>query len=322
MKFPKGRAVLSNAKLEFVHLDNILADNKKERASKISGYMEIVYPDAVEFLYLKHGDPVNAAHFSRTERKQLSITEVIDKAKGTTVGTVSIYETPDELIDMILATFSVKAAVKNLDLTQMDPDKLFEKLQGGKFDGFVELRRGFDISYLRFKQGAPSSGYFTWKVESLAVDALTAALKAVATAPGALVVDIFDKLPEQAEQATPAQIGMYVSAFNKLVAELQGIATPTLVSKTLASSQDAAAAHFPFLKEFGLNGEIQTADKVVATPDELGRAFAEWVDVFVDSFRMVLGKRLDAIVQSAFKDFRFALKASSFGRHSKLKDLL
>jgi hypothetical protein len=29
MKFPKGRAVLSNAKLEFVHLDNILADNKK-----------------------------------------------------------------------------------------------------------------------------------------------------------------------------------------------------------------------------------------------------------------------------------------------------
>jgi hypothetical protein len=37
---------------------------------------------------------------------------------------------------------------------------------------------------------------------------------------------------------------------------------------------------------------------------------------------MVLGKRLDGIVQSAFKDFRFALKASSFGRHSKLKDLL
>jgi len=36
------------------NLDNILADNKKEQASKISGYMEIVYPDAVEFLYLKH----------------------------------------------------------------------------------------------------------------------------------------------------------------------------------------------------------------------------------------------------------------------------
>jgi len=38
--------------------------------------------------------------------------------------------------------------------------------------------------------------------------------------------------------------------------------------------------------------------------------------------RALLGKRLDGIVQTALKDFRFALKASSFGRYSKLKDLL
>ena len=322
MKFPKGRAVLSNAKLEFVHLDNILADNKKERASKISGYMEVVYPDAVQFLFLKKGEPINAANFTRTERKQMSIGEVIEKAKVSTAGTVSIYETPDELVDMILATFALKPAFRNLDISTLEPDKLFAKLQSVKFDGFLEIRRGFEISYLRFKNGAPSSGYFTWKIENLSLDTLKAALKAAATGPGVLVVDAFDKLPEQAEQASPAQITMHVNAFNKLADELKGIATATLVSKTLVSSQEAATAHYAFLKEFTIDGGLSSPGNVVASPEELGKAFAEWMDIFVDSFRMVLGKRLDGIVQTALKDFRFALKASSFGRHSKLKDLL
>jgi hypothetical protein len=323
MRFPKGRAVLQNAKLEFVHLDNVLADNKKERASKISGYLEIIYPDAVEFLYLKKGEPVNAGHFSRTERKQIAIAEVIDKAKGSTTGTVSIYETPEELVDMIMATFSVKPAFKNLDLSTVEPDKVFEKLTGVKFDGFLEIRRGFDISYIRFKEGAPASGYFTWKVESLALEAIKAALKQAATGPGAVLIDAFDKLPVVAEQAGPAQIALFLNALNKIVGELKTIAGPTVVAKTLTSSKEAATVHYPFLKDFDTSdGEAKEAGKIVATPEELGKAFAEWIDNFVDSFRVVLGKRLDGVVQTAVKDFRFALKASSFGRYSKLKDLL
>jgi hypothetical protein len=322
MRFPKGRSNLQNAKLEFVHLDNILADNKKERASKISGYLEIIYPDMVQLLYLKKGEPVNAGHFSRTERKQISIAEVIEKAKKSTTGTVSIYETPDELVDMMLATFTVKPIFKNLDLSNVEPDKLFEKLTSVKFDGFLEIKRGVDISFVRFKEGSPASGYFTWKVDGIAPDVLKAALKAVANAPGALIVDAYDKLPVQAEQASPAQIELFVKAMNKLMAELRNIAGPTLVSKTIASSKETASVHYAFLKEFEVGEEIKGEGKIVATPEELGKAFAEWMDNFVDSFRIVLGKRLDGIVQTALKDFRFALKSSSFGRYSKLKDLL
>ena len=322
MRFPKGRSNLQNAKLEFVHLDNILADNKKERASKISGYLEIIYPDMVQLLYLKKGEPVNAGQFSRTERRQIAIGEVIEKAKKSTTGTVSIYETPDELVDMMLATFTVKPVFKNLDLSNVTPDKLFEKLTAVKFDGFLEIKRGVDVSFVRFKEGAPASGYFTWKVDGIAPEVLKAALKAAATAPGAVIVDAYDKLPVQAEQASPAQIELFVKAMNKLMAELKNIAGPTLVSKTIASSKEAAAVHYEFLKEFQVGDEIKGEGKIVATPEELGKAFAEWMDNFVDSFRIVLGKRLDGIVQGALKDFRFALKSSSFGRYSKLKDLL
>jgi hypothetical protein len=323
MRFPKGRAVLQNAKLEFVHLDNVLADNKKERASKISGYLEIVYPEAVEFLYLKKGEPVNAGHFNRTERKQMSVAEVIDKAKSSTTGTVSIYETPEELVDMIMATFSVKPAFKNLDLATVETEKVFDKLIGVKFDGFLEIRRGFDMSYLRFKDGAPCSGYFTWKVESLGLEVIKAALKQAATGPGAIVVDAFDKIPIMAEQASQAQVTLFLNALNKIVSELKTIAGPTVVTKTLTSSKEAATVHYPFLNDFDTTaGEAKETGKITATPEELGKAFAEWIDNFVDSFRVVLGKRLDGVVQAALKDFRFALKASSFGRHSKLKDLL
>jgi hypothetical protein len=322
MRFPKGRSNLQNAKLEFVHLDNILADNKKERASKISGYIEIIYPDLVDFLYLKKGEPVNAGRFSRAERKQVPISDVIERAKKSTTGTVSIYETPDELIDMILATFSVEPKFKNLDMTSVEPDKLFEKLASVKFDGFVEVKRGVDISYLRIKEGLPTAGYFTWKVENIQLDTLKSALKAAATAPGAVLVDGYDKLPVMAEQASPAQIALFVNALNKVVAEMRNAAGPTVVTKTLSSSKDSASVHYPFLKDFTVGESIAEQEKVLATAEELGKGFAEWMDHFVDSFRMVLGTRLDGIVQGALKDFRFALKSSSFGRHSKLKDLL
>ncbi|HBE73748.1 MAG TPA: hypothetical protein DDW31_06665 [candidate division Zixibacteria bacterium] len=322
MRFPKGRSSLQNAKLEFVHLDNILADNKKERASKISGYIEIIYPDLVDFLYLKKGEPVNAGRFSRAERKQVAISDVIERAKKSTTGTVSIYEAPEELIDMIMATFSVEPKFKNLDMTSVEPDKLFEKLTSVKFDGFVEVKRGVDISYIRIKEGLPTAGYFTWKVDNIQLDTLKAALKAAATAPGAVVIDGYDKLPVMAEQASPAQISLFVNALNKVVSEMRNAAGPTVVTKTLASSKESATVHFPFLKDFNIGEAVAEQEKVLATAEELGAAFAEWMDNFVDSFRMVLGSRLDGIVQAALKDSRFALKSSSFGRRSKLKDLL
>jgi len=322
MRFPKGKSSLQNAKLEFVHLDNILADNKKERASKISGYIEIIYPDSVDFLYLRRGEPINAGRFTRSERKQVPISEVIDRAKKSTTGTVSIYEAPEELIDMIMATFTVEPKFKNLDMATVEPEKLFEKLASVKFDGFVEIKRGVDISYLRLKEGLPTAGYFTWKVDNIQLDTLKTTLKAVATAPGAVLVDGYDKLPVMVEQATPAQIALFVNSFNKVVAEMRNAAGPTVVTKTLSSSKEAATVQFPFLKDFTVGEAIAEQEKVLATAEELGRAFAQWMDNFVDSFRMVLGKRLDGIIQAALKDYRFALKSSSFGRYSKLKDLL
>ena len=81
MKFPRGRPLLENARLEFLNLENVLSASKRERAHRISGYISIFYPDTVELIFLKEGEPFNAARISQTERSIVPINEVVEKAK-------------------------------------------------------------------------------------------------------------------------------------------------------------------------------------------------------------------------------------------------
>ncbi|MEW6685608.1 MAG: hypothetical protein AB1393_05310 [Candidatus Edwardsbacteria bacterium] len=323
MRFPKGRVVLSNAKLEFVNLDNVLADSKKERASKISGYLEILYPEGSEILFLKKGEPVNAARFTREERKILTIIEVIEKAKKSVTGTVNIYETGDELIEMMLATLTLKHLFKDLNVQATDPEKVLSKLAQVKFSGFLELRKGVEVSYVRFKEGNPVTFYPSGKgAEPTEVEGLVKLLISTQIGETPTLVDGYEKLAEIPEQATPAQITLFVNTLNKIVGEVKNIAGPTLVQKTLLTSKETIAVKYPCVKDLSIDSDSRLSGNILVTPDELSRIFAEWIDLFVDSFRVVLGKRLDTLVQNSFKDYRFALKSTNFGQYSKLKNLL
>lgn len=323
MRLPKGRAILTNAKLEYVHFDNILADAKKERASKISGYLEIIYPDATEFLFLRRGEPFNAARFTRDGREVKTIQEVVERAKNSTGGVVNLYETSDELVTMVTMTFTAKPLFRGADMSKINVDQLFEKFKTGKFTGFLELKKGVELSYVRFKEGEAIKGFFIPKPE---VALTTATLREVFNAMGQgekLVIGAYEETLEgPIEQATPALVSLFLNTINRLAEELSEVVGPTLVRKTLDGSKGSVEIRFQFLKDFTVNEDGKVIGNTLASPESLANAFAEWVDTFVDGFRALLGKRLDNMLITALKDYRFALKSTAFVEHSKLKRIL
>jgi len=323
MRLPKGRPVLQNAKLEYVHFDNILADSKKERASKISGYLEVIYPDCTEFLFLRRGEPFNASRFTREGREAKTINEVVEKAKVATGGMVNLYETSDELVAMVVMTLTAKPLFKGADLGKINVDALFDRLQKSKFNGFLELRKGVELSYVRFREGEAVKGFFIAKPE---VPLTTPALRDLFSALGTgetLMIDAYEETSDTAiEQATPAMVTLFQNTLNRIAQDLAGVVGPTLVKKTLEGSKTAIELRYPFMKDFTVEGNGTVSGNTMTSPTALAKAFAEWTDTFVESFRALLGKRLDQLIQNALKDYRFALRSTGFVEISKLARLM
>ncbi|HAV92891.1 TPA: hypothetical protein DCW38_06905, partial [candidate division WOR-3 bacterium] len=71
MRFPRGRAILENTNIDFINFDNIMNAGKRERSHKIHGYISIIYPQEVDFIFLSLGEPINAARFRSAERSPL-----------------------------------------------------------------------------------------------------------------------------------------------------------------------------------------------------------------------------------------------------------
>jgi hypothetical protein len=323
MRLPKGRPLLQNAKLEYINFDNILADAKKERASKISGYLEIIYPDGTEFLFLRHGEPFNAARFTREGRVAKTIHEVVHNAKTASGGMVNLYETSEELVAMVVMTLTAKPMFKGAGLGKINVDALFEKLQKSRFHGFLELRKGVELSYVRFKDGEAVKGFFIAKPE---VPLTTPALRDLFSALGpgeTLLIDAYQETQETAfEQATPAMVTLFQNTINRIAQDLADVVGPALVKKILEGSRANLAARYPFLKDFKVEGNGTVTGNTLTSPATLAKAFAEWTDSFAESFRSHLGKRLEPLIKNALRDYRFALKSTGFVESSKLSRLM
>jgi hypothetical protein len=159
MKFPRGRALLENTRLEFINLDNVLSAAKRERAHRISGYISIIYPDAIELIFLKQGEPFNAARITQKERKIVPISEVVEKAEKATSGILSEYATDEILINLIISTILLDPIKANVDFSRLQPKIFIDKLKTTKFNGFIWAQLGIEESFIHFEEGAIKNCY-------------------------------------------------------------------------------------------------------------------------------------------------------------------
>jgi len=318
MIFPRSRAVLENAKLSFVNFDNVLVASKKERASKISGYISLTYPDTVELIFLRLGEPVNAARFSKKGRAIIPINEAINKAKSSHFGIAGIYEVPGEVISMILSTIKSKPVYKDISTASSKPEDILASLKKVKFTGFVEARKGVEVSYISFKEGEAAKAYSPRGVMDFSTDKF---LKLLSMEKN-LLLDAYEEAPEKLEQATPALIMLFLKMLNGMTREFSSETAKPLVAKFLKASKEEAEKKCSIIKDFTISDDMKVSGETLTSPDELSKSFAEWISIFIESFRSILGDRTDDIIANAIKDYRFAIKTTGFFKHAGLKKFL
>lgn len=319
MKFPKGKPILENVKIHFVNFDNIINQAKKAREGRLNGYIQIIYPQEVDLLFFKQGNPINAGRYNRNGFSLVSIKDVVERAKSSEIGIVNIYDIPDELLFMMIVSLKEKPLFSGKPVQSIDKRKLIEKLKQINFGGFLVLIKGVEYYFVKFGRGEPVRMYLAGKHGANITGDLL--LKFLEKESEHIIISAYEGIT-QVEQAQPALISLYIKFLNNLVKSFSNIVGKSIVNKTLLASYDIARNKYNLLNHFTIGDDLLVREaNVVTTTDEVTAAFASWIDKFVDSIFVVLGRETDQVVYECIKDYRFALKSAGFFEKSKLKRL-
>jgi len=320
MILPRGKTILENVKVQFVNFDNIINQAKKAREGRLTGYIQIVYPDRSNFLFFNNGNVINAGMLTKKGGAILPIKEVIETAKKSELGIVNIYAIPFDLLFMIISSIKEKPLFRNKPVSGINIGDFLDKLSQMKFSGFLVLREDIKFTFIKYIDGQPNKVYIAGKGgTSVSPDVLKEIMK---KASEHLLLSAYQGL-EEVEQVHPALVSLYTKFINGLITKFSETVGKVLVRKTLSTSIEFSEQKFNILSSLhideasGLIPEITTS----GTKEEITKAYAHLVDTFVDALFGILGRRVDDIIMDAIKDYRFALKSAGFFEHSILSRL-
>jgi hypothetical protein len=311
MKFPRKKAILNNAKLDFINIDNVLSASKKERASKISGYILLKYPDSVDVILLREGEAVNAGRFTRNGGKVFPINEIVKKAKSSSSGLASVYETAPEVVTMMYSSLKDKPIFKDKDVSEIDIVRLIKKLIELKFSGFFELKKGISISYVSFENGYAKRGFFKDKLGvALSNEEFLKMLLKASEVEG-LKISAFKSLIKEVEQASPSAISLFLNVVNDLTKRISSIVGESLAQRTLSMAFDKTGEHYEWIMSFKTKG-LTVEGTTLVSKKQLTDGFAFFIRDLTEFYKPILGNRIENIVKETLKDYRFALKNLGF----------
>ncbi len=317
MKFPRKKAILENAKLDFVNIDNVLASSKKERASKISGYVLLKYPDSTDIILLREGNPFDAGRFIHNKREVVPIEKIVNKAKTASSGLVSVYETDHEIVKMLYTSIREKPIFKEKDVSEVDVVKLIKKLVELKYSGFFELRKGISFSYVMFDKGYAKKGYFQDKLGiSLSNEEFLKILLKSSQKEG-LKISAFKNAVRDEEQAPPSAINLFLNVINDLSNRISSIVGESLAKRTLSMAFEKTKEQYEWLDGFKAKG-FNLEGSVIVSSENLTGGCAYLIRDLIEFYKPILGPRIDKIVKDTLKDYRFALKSLGFYGNSEM----
>ncbi|HYH79012.1 MAG TPA: hypothetical protein VEX86_04425, partial [Longimicrobium sp.] len=172
-QFPHDAAYLPRTKLSYVNLPGILSDGKRDRAGRVSGYVSIQLGERCYLVFLRSGEPFNAARIQPGSRAAVALSEVIrvvgtesERGEG---GQIGYFGASEGQLQAMLATLLNPPAVFDPPIDTGRPDRLFPHLRDRHFSGVLELAHDGRCHYLGFEDGAYRAGWFTDRDASVAV---------------------------------------------------------------------------------------------------------------------------------------------------------
>lgn len=312
--FPHDAAFLPRTKLAYVNLPGILSDGKRDRAGRVSGYVFIQLGERGFLVFLRNGEPFNAACIARDSRGPVALTEVIrlvgtESERGES-GQIGYFGAPDEQLRAMLSALLREPVRFSPPLDTTRPEMAFARLRDERFGGVLEISDGRRFHYVVLEDGQYRAGWFTERDPSVPVpDFLKAFCAQAGAALRAAAYPAFAELPVQ---AGPGFVDLYRRIIGGTMREVAQAAGRETALTMVRDGQDAVAATHPCIAAFRVTDEGRISGDPVATPGELTEGVAAWVTEVLIHASEHHGVDPAAMIERTARDSRFVLSEAGF----------
>jgi hypothetical protein len=311
--FPYDRALLPRTKLSYANLPGILADGKRDRQARISGYLVIQLGERCYLILIRGGEPFFGALITPQGREPAALSEILriaavecERGEG---GSIGYYAAGEEQLRAMVSTLSSEPVPLPYGVDTTSAERLFPVLRERAFSGVLELSADDGAHhYLAFRRGAFREGWFAGRdpVVPLA-DFIRMLFDDVP--PRATLFPLVEAVPVHASQGLIEQYRRLLSGTAREMAHSMGMqGASELVSRARLGALD----EHPVLAAFEVAGDGRVSGDPVAAPEELTAAVARWItDAVVTAAE---DHELDPaeVVARAARDGRFALQEQGF----------
>jgi hypothetical protein len=261
MMFPKDRVVYSNLNTSFTAFDALVEDC---RARKLTGYIELTFPDYTGTLILSEGEVLNGAVSTpaHTLSGPPAIRDIAERATARD-GTITVSVAFPDVVLLVHRLMESRPLYKDLTSAFTSLERLIAKLRGDAITGYVEVQvaneAGVGIIYLQ--EGDPIESVFAAPQVPMisGQDALNAIVAAVNAGGGTFNVFIEASapatigLPRQAPQPQAYRqdlIAFWADVLHRVEQYVDGVSKPGRFALALREVLVNRAANYPFLDPF------------------------------------------------------------------------
>lgn len=312
--FPHDAAFLPRTKLAYVNLAGILSDGKRDRSARVSGYVAIQLGERCLLVFLRNGEPFNAARLGPEGRAQAALSEVIrtcatesERGEG---GQIGYYGASEGQLQAMLSTLANPPVADGGGVDPSRPERLFPQLRERRFGGVVELCDRGRFHYLRFEDGAFRAAWFCGRDPAVAVGDF---VKGVFDRAGEhLRVSLHPLLPDLPVQAGPGLVDLFRRIIGGTLRDLTPVLGRETSLATLRRAQALAAMGHPAVAAYEVTAEGRISGDPVATPEALTDGVAAWLTEALITASDHHGIDPAAIVERVARDSRFVLSELGF----------
>ncbi|HEX8695978.1 MAG TPA: hypothetical protein VF746_26420 [Longimicrobium sp.] len=313
-QFPHEAAFLPRTKLCYANLPGILSDGKRDRAARVPGYVSIQLGERCYLVFLRGGEPFNAARLQPDSRGPVALAEVLrvagtesERGEG---GQIGYYGAPEGLLQAMLATLLNPPVVWDDPIDTARPDQLFPHLRDRRFTGVLEVSDGRRFHYVRFEDGAFREGWFTERDPGVPLGDF---VRSVFEAAGPrLRATPFPACEEMPVQAGPGFVDLYRRIVGGTLRELSQAMGRETALGLLRRGQSLAALEHPAVAAFQVTDEGRISGDPVASPDVLTAGVAAWLTEVLIAASDHHGVDPGAVIEKTARDSRFVLSEAGF----------
>ncbi|MCD6245441.1 hypothetical protein J7J58_00910 [candidate division WOR-3 bacterium] len=298
MRLPRKRKIFENLPVNYIDLNSILNAGKTNRADKFHSYIQLVYPEEIQFIFLIEGEFYTAVKYSN-HFSPITYEYMEKRKKSSERGFCSFYE-----IDFDLAKLLTTAL-------PAEPDRTFDLEEDAfTFDdntGIMLVNYNIEHGIYYIKKGHLEYGYLQQKKVQGEIKT-----QEMFTSDTIHSINYYIREPLMQRIVTPHMRKLMTGLMANLIhgyTEKTGIVK---VESYLSSSKEVAEKKYTFLHNVILN-RTNIIDNALADEETYIKGYAEWVKRFIAHFYKILTPEdNNKILAKAIHDYRYVLEKIKF----------